>query len=227
MDLTSTPPPNHCIKSSKLSQSKFLQLPTEVRCIIDSFCLISHFPIIVWRGKRPHTRTDILPSLERDRQTTLSSTQNLALGLLRCSTTVATESAQIFYSKNSFRFQRAHQSHVIAWLIKVDGNRKFLASVEIALQQRNIVWRRSHGSRAKLLCFDEKDLASHPAYLAPPKRPYQEGEVDITDPTIETIVSLLAKRESHNTLTYDFVSEQHSGRLVRHGALWPGISFDL
>ncbi|CAO1598745.1 hypothetical protein XANCAGTX0491_002505 [Xanthoria calcicola] len=79
MDLTSTPPPNHCIKSSKLSQSKFLQLPTEVRCIIDSFCLISHFPIIVWRGKRPHTRTDILPSLERDRQTTLSSTQNLAL----------------------------------------------------------------------------------------------------------------------------------------------------
>ncbi|KAI4231004.1 MAG: hypothetical protein LQ349_005897, partial [Xanthoria aureola] len=122
MDLTSTPPPNHCIKSSNLSQSKFLQLPTEVRCIIYSFCLISPFPIIVWRGKRPHTRTDILPSLERDRQTTLSSTQNLALGLLRCSTTVATESAQIFYSKNSFRFQRAHQSHVIAWLIKVDGN---------------------------------------------------------------------------------------------------------
>ncbi|CAL8574976.1 hypothetical protein XPA_000922 [Xanthoria parietina] len=120
MDVISTPPPNDCIKSSKLSQSKFLQLPTDVRCIIYSFCLISPFPIIVWRGRRSHTRKDILPSLDWLTGTVkrrVSSTQNLALGLLRCSTTVATESAQIFYSNNSFRFQRAHQSDVIAWLI--------------------------------------------------------------------------------------------------------------
>ena len=197
MDLSPTLSPNACIKSSNLLQSKFLQLPSEVRCTIYSFCLVSPSSIVVWAA----IRSDIAKALGHlvwDRQATVSSTQNLALGLLHCSTTVATESAQIFYSKNSFRFQRANQSHVIAWPINIDDNRNFLASVEIALQQRNIAWRRSHGSCAKLLCFDEKDLASHPAYLAPPKRPYQEGQVDITDPTIKTIISLLAKRESHN-----------------------------
>ncbi|KAL8889621.1 MAG: hypothetical protein Q9215_003129 [Flavoplaca cf. flavocitrina] len=40
-----------------------------------------------------------------------------------------------------------------------------------------------------------RGLASHHPYFASPSGPYEEGEVEIIDPAIETIISLLAKCE--------------------------------
>ncbi len=53
-----------------------------------------------------------------------------------------------------------------------------------------------------------RGLASHHPYFGPPQiEPYEEGEVDIVDPAIETIISLLSKCrdwEDHGKITLIF-----------------------
>ncbi|KAL9608067.1 MAG: hypothetical protein Q9204_009265 [Flavoplaca sp. TL-2023a] len=125
-----------------------------------------------------------------------SSRKNLALGLLRCSTTVAAESAQFFYSRNTFRFQGDHEYYpVITWLDKLNDNREYLGSLEITVRRPITAWQLPDGSRHKMNYPNTRGLASHHPYFAPPSGPYEEGEVDIIDPAIETIISLLAKHE--------------------------------
>ena len=188
--------PNTSIKLSNLSRSKFLQLPAEVRLRIYSFSLNSPSPILVWSAESHHGNYKPTHKRTWHREKMASSRRNLALGLLRCSTTVAAESAQLFYSRNTFRFEGDHEYYpVITWLDTLNDNRKYLGSLEITVRRPITAWQLPDGSRHKMHYPNTRGLASHHPYFAPPSGPYEEGEVDIIDPAIETIISLLAKRE--------------------------------
>lgn len=127
-----------------------------------------------------------------------SSTRHLALGLLRCSTTVAAESARVFYRGNLFRFTGYHEYYpVITWLDKLGENRKYLENLAISVRLPDRAWQMPDGSRHKLTFSLSKGLSTHHPLLAAPKDPsYLEGEVDVIDPAIETIISLLSKSSS-------------------------------
>ena len=128
-----------------------------------------------------------------------ASRKDLALGLLRCCTIIAAESAQIFYSRNTFRFEGEHEYYpVITWLDKLDRNRDYLVNLEITVPRPGIAWQLPDGSRYKMSGLKTRGLASHHPYFASREGPYGEGEVDIIDPAVETIFSLLAKEYESN-----------------------------
>ncbi|KAL8880126.1 MAG: hypothetical protein Q9192_008087 [Flavoplaca navasiana] len=186
--------PDDSIKSSNLSRSKFLQLPAEIRLRIYSFSLKSPSPIIVWSAESHNGNYRPTHKRTWKREKMASSRRNLALGLLRCSTTVAAESAQLFYSRNTFRFEGDHEYYpVITWLDKLNDNREYLESLEITVRKPITAWQLPDGSRHKMDYPNTRGLASHHPYFAPRSGPYEEGEVEIIDPAIETIISLLAK----------------------------------
>ncbi|KAI4185939.1 MAG: hypothetical protein LQ346_005783, partial [Caloplaca aetnensis] len=124
-----------------------------------------------------------------------SSTRDLALGLLRCSTTVAAESAPVFYRGNVFRFCGDHDYYpIITWLDKLGATREYLKKLEISVRRPRTAWQMPDGKRHRILYSGGRGLSTHHPLLPPPKDPtYMEGEVDIIDPAVETIISLLAK----------------------------------
>ena len=127
-----------------------------------------------------------------------SGTRNLALGLLRCSTTVAVESAQVFYHNNTFRFEGQHGYYpIITWLDKLNDNREYLQYLEITVSHPFSAWQLPDGSRRKMSRGPTRGISSHHPYLTSPTGSYEEGEVDIVDPAIETIISLLSKCENY------------------------------
>ncbi|KAL8918396.1 MAG: hypothetical protein Q9208_007366 [Pyrenodesmia sp. 3 TL-2023] len=204
---TPTPPPNAAIKSSNLSKSKFLSLPTEIRFSIYSFCLISSSTIVVWSAEyyRATLGAPYPPRrLRWNREAMVSSTRDLALGLLRCSTTVAAESARVFYEGNVFRFCGDHEYYpVITWLDKIAQNRKFLERLEISVRRPNKAWQMPDGTRHRELGEPSDytfigSVLRHP-HFAP--QPYLEGQVDVIDPAVETIISSLAKPGSGRKMT--------------------------
>ncbi|KAL8879903.1 MAG: hypothetical protein Q9198_002577 [Flavoplaca austrocitrina] len=189
-------PPNAIDRSSRPSGPNLLTIPAEIRLRIYSFSLISASPVIVWSAKCRRNHCRPRKRLQSTREKMAASRENLALGLLRCCTIVAAESAQIFYSRNTFRFEGEHEYYpVITWLDKLDRNRDYLAKLEITVRRPSIAWQLPDGSRHKISHSKTRGLASHHPYLAAPLGPYEEGEVDIVDPAIETIISLLAKHE--------------------------------
>ncbi|KAL8916004.1 MAG: hypothetical protein Q9172_006514 [Xanthocarpia lactea] len=191
-------PPNASIKSSNLSKSSFLRLPTEIRLRIYSFCLVNPSPIVVWSARMPSPNSNLTHKLDWNRDRMASGTRNLALGLLRCSTTVAVESAQVFYHNNTFRFEGQHEYYpVITWLDKLNENREYLQYLEITVPNPFKAWQLPDGSRRKMCRGPTRGISSHHPYLASPTGSYEEGEVDIVDPAIETIISLLSKCENY------------------------------
>ncbi|KAL8845761.1 MAG: hypothetical protein Q9221_009100 [Calogaya cf. arnoldii] len=122
---------------------------------------------------------------------------------------LAAESAQVFYHNNTFRFEGEHEYYpVIIWLDKLNHNREYLQNLEITVRRPQRAWQFPDGSRRKMSYAKTRGLASHHPYLAPPTGSYEEGEVDIIDPALETIISLLSKCEDWEdhrkmTLTFD------------------------
>ncbi|KAL8952483.1 MAG: hypothetical protein Q9222_001624 [Ikaeria aurantiellina] len=197
------PPPFAAVKSSNLANSRFLSLPPEVRLNIYSFCLINYKPIVVWSaryeeywGANPSRR------LQWDREAMAASTRGLAVGLLRCSTSVAVESAPFFYENNTFVFRGDHQySPVIAWLDKIGENREHLRSLELTIRRPRKAWQMTDGSRYREDFTSSKGLAFHHPHFARLEGLYEEGEVDIVDPAIETIISMLARSVHGQAIT--------------------------
>ncbi|KAI4272186.1 MAG: hypothetical protein LQ337_005469 [Flavoplaca oasis] len=206
---TAPAPPNANIKASNLSQSAFLRLPAEIRLKIYSFSLINPSPIIVWSAYPPRGYPQPTHKVDWNRDRMASGTRDLAFGLLRCSTVVAAESAQVFYYNNTFRFEGEHEFYpVITWLDKLNNNnREYLHNLEITIPRPQRAWQFPDGSRRKMVYTQTRGLASHHPYFAPRIGPYEEGEVDIVDPAIETIISLLSKCkewEDHRKITLVF-----------------------
>ncbi|KAL8895359.1 MAG: hypothetical protein Q9207_008204 [Kuettlingeria erythrocarpa] len=194
-----SPSPPSPFTCANRANSKFLSLPAEIRLNIYSFCLISSSSIVVWSGNFETYRSDKRPSrLQMHREEMTSSTRNLALGLLRCSTTVAAESARVFYRGNLFRFTGYHEYYpVITWLDKLGKNRKYLENLAISVRRPDRAWQMPDGSRHQLAYTMSRGLSLHHPHLAPPEEPsYLEGEVDVVDPALETIISLLSKSSS-------------------------------
>lgn len=195
-------PPNAEIKSFNLSQSIFLSLPTEIRYSIYSFCLTSSSTIVVWAAEYDRSASSPSRRLRWNREVMVSSTRGLALGLLRCSTTVAAESARVFYHGNAFRFCGDHEYYpVITWLDKIGGNRQYLERLEISVRRPDKAWQMPDGTRHKELHYTSRGLSLHHPHFTPSKEPYLEGEVDVIDPAVETIISLLAKSSSGRKMT--------------------------
>ncbi|KAL8947373.1 MAG: hypothetical protein Q9222_006339 [Ikaeria aurantiellina] len=191
-------PPNASITSSNFSNSSFLRLPTEIRLRTYSFCLVNPSPIIVWSAHLTRPWPQKRYRLHWNRERKASSIRNLALGLLRCSTTIAVESAQVFYHNNTFRFEGEHDYYpVITWLHKLDKNREYLQSLEVTVRTPEIAWQLPDGSRRKMSRSRTRGISSHHPYLAPLAGSYEEGEVDIVDPAIETIIFLLSICEDY------------------------------
>ncbi|KAL8657132.1 MAG: hypothetical protein Q9226_002228 [Calogaya cf. arnoldii] len=200
--------PNANIKASNLSQSAFLRLPTEIRLKIYSFCLINPSPIVVWSAQFPRGYPKPTHKLDWNREGMAFGTRNPAFGLLRCNTIVAAESSQVFYHNNTFRFEGEHEYYpVITWFDKLNHNREYLQNLEVTVLRPQRAWQFPDGSRRKMSYAQTRGLASHHPYLAPPTGPYEEGEVDIIDPALETIISLLSKCkdwEDHRKMTLIF-----------------------
>ncbi|KAL9034221.1 MAG: hypothetical protein Q9180_005526 [Flavoplaca navasiana] len=195
--------PHIMVKPAHMVQSKFQQLPAELRLKIYSFSLISTSAIIVRSAQTPGGRPR--PAhLKWNREKMSATRSKLALGLLRCSTNIAAESAQIFYSHNTFYFEGEHEYYpIITWLDKLNHKREWLRYLEIDVRRPEVAWQLPDGSRHRMHYSRTRGLASHHPYFTAPVGPYEEGEVDIIDPAIETIISLLAKDEhgDHRKMT--------------------------
>ncbi|KAL8830859.1 MAG: hypothetical protein Q9170_005542 [Blastenia crenularia] len=209
----SSPSPNAAITSSNLAQSKFLSLPTEIRLKIYSFCLVSSSKIVVWSAMYPSPRNHNAPNkLQFDRDAMSRSTRSLALGLLRCCTTVAAESAHVFYHNNMFRFYGDHEYYpVITWLDRISDNRDSLENLEITVRRPHKAWQLPDGSRHEEVFQEYRGSSLHHPHFSRPMGLYQEGEVDIIDPAVETIISLLAKSRSRGNMTLYLDTNPHQG----------------
>ncbi|KAL8879058.1 MAG: hypothetical protein Q9198_003259 [Flavoplaca austrocitrina] len=193
--------PNTSIKLFNLSRSKFLQLPAEIRLRIYSFSLNSPSPIIVWSAESHHGNYKPTHKRTWHREKMASSRRNLALGLLRCSTIVAAESAQFFYSRNTFRFQGDHEYYpVITWLDKLNDNREYLGSLEITVRRPS--------KAPKFYAPPRKAYSTYSGFtpVSPHIVPFMlpDGDIDIIDPVIETIISRLVKPRRNQTMTLCF-----------------------
>ncbi|KAI4126480.1 MAG: hypothetical protein LQ338_003730 [Usnochroma carphineum] len=204
--ITPPPLPNSDIKSRNLAQSKFLSLPAEIRYRIYSYSLVSVPPITVWSARFALTsqRRPVPRTLKWDRVAMAGDLRKLSLSLLQCSTSIAAEAAHVFYSENTFCFFGDHEYYpVITWLDKIgQQNRECLKTLEISVNQPERAWQLPDGSclRRKTYRTTNGFATRHPQ-LAAPAGPGKEGEVDIINPAMETIISLLAGNSSARRVT--------------------------
>lgn len=130
-----------------------------------------------------------------------SSIQNLAIALLKCHRTIAPEAASVFYGKNMFSFIGAHEYlPIITWLDQISEQyRGYLTSLEMTMWRPSKAWQLPGGTRLTEDALNGYSFR-HP-HLAAPSTPCPEGEVDIVNPAIETIIQLLARSNNDKKLT--------------------------
>ncbi|KAL8668457.1 MAG: hypothetical protein Q9168_006912 [Polycauliona sp. 1 TL-2023] len=208
------------IKALNQAQSRFLQLPAEIRIKIYSYCLLSSSPILICPAepspsdpRSTHAnnwRQLMIDELNRKQGVTnrlicnhvemVSAARDLAPGLLRCNTTVAAETAEIFYRRNTFRFQCNERfQRVVTWLNKLHGlNRSYLEYLEIDIPPPSQTAQTRSTQRRPRQTYSITHGFSpfHHNHVCP-----KDDDVHLIDPSIETIISHLAKRRSDRTMT--------------------------
>lgn len=130
--------------------------------------------------------------------------RRLSIGLLRCSTSIAADAAHIFYRGNKFCFFGEHEYYpVITWLDKIGmENRECLRNLQISVDQPPRAWQLPDGSCLRPQYYSTiNGYANRHPQLPAPALPCKEGEVDIINPAIETIISLLAGYSSARKVT--------------------------
>ncbi|KAL8834408.1 MAG: hypothetical protein Q9176_007495 [Flavoplaca citrina] len=124
-----------------------------------------------------------------------STIVDLALGLLRCSRGIATDAAQIFYQKNTFCFVGDHEYYfIITWLDRIGKhNRDRLSSLEIEIFPPQRTWQMPDGTRlSRTNPYFQAFSPRHPHFTGS-GLPCPEGEVDVINPAIETIISFFGR----------------------------------
>ncbi|KAL8668526.1 MAG: hypothetical protein Q9168_006846 [Polycauliona sp. 1 TL-2023] len=120
------------------------------------------------------------------------------ISLLRCCRISATDAAPIFYRQNTFVISGDHGYYrIIAWLDKIGYcNRANLSALEISVADPDGVWRLPSGTRIEPWELPDDTCvpgsnSTHES-LAPRRTQLPEGEVNVINPAIETIISFFA-----------------------------------
>ncbi|KAL8738163.1 MAG: hypothetical protein Q9181_001021 [Wetmoreana brouardii] len=131
-----------------------------------------------------------------------SSTRNLNLSLFRCNSTVGAEAARVYYRENIFAFHGDHEYlPVITWLGQIgEENRSNLTSLKMSVRSPSKAWQLPDGTRLKMSA-SEQFSPRHP-HFAGPSGPCPQGEVDIIDPAIETIISIFTQSSNRKLKLY-------------------------
>ncbi|KAL9037770.1 MAG: hypothetical protein Q9180_003534 [Flavoplaca navasiana] len=196
------------ITARNSTQSRFLMLPTEVRSMIYSQCLVSLWPIVVWSAIYDFTSEDRNVVLKADRiahnrEARAPHVRAVLLSLLRCSRSTAADAAAVFYHKNTFCFSGDHEYYrIISWLHQIGlQNRNSLSSLEISVRPPQKAWQLPDGTRLKRRNRSGYSARRESTPVFSPRHPHltapshdnPEGEVDVINPAIETIISLFAR----------------------------------
>ncbi|KAL8991859.1 MAG: hypothetical protein Q9169_007587 [Polycauliona sp. 2 TL-2023] len=143
----------------------------------------------------------VMNRLKYNHNLMISRARYLALGLLRCSTTVAIESTQIFYRYNVFRFQGVDKyQKVITWLDKLhEPNQSYLENLEITVprpsQTAQIV-----STQRRPRQYYSKSTGFSKSFL-PDRVGTKDNDTNLVDPSIEFIISHLANRNNDRKMT--------------------------
>ncbi|KAI4266912.1 MAG: hypothetical protein LQ337_008610 [Flavoplaca oasis] len=197
------------------TQSRFLMLPTEIRSMIYSQCLVSSWPIVVWSALYDSFSEDQNTVLKADRvahnqEARAPHIRAVLISLLRCSRSTAADAAAVFYHKNTFCFSGDHEYYrIISWLHQIGlQNRTNLSGLEISVRPPQKAWQLPDGTRLKRRyrsTFHTRHESTpvfsprHP-HLTGPSHDNPEGEVDVINPAIETIISLFARRRHDSSI---------------------------
>ncbi|KAL8996919.1 MAG: hypothetical protein Q9169_003678 [Polycauliona sp. 2 TL-2023] len=200
-------PPSPCAltEKSNMALSKFLCLPAEIRFNIYSLCLVISTPTVVWSAQEEYhwDRTGIRTW---DYESMASGIPDLALGLLRCSRAIAMDAAHTFYRGNTFYFVGNHEYYpIITWLDRIgQRNRDSLASLDIEIFPPRRAFQLPDGTRiGRTNSRYQRSSPRHPHFVSP-EIPCPEGEVDVINPAMETIISFFARCGSDTKLKLVF-----------------------
>ena len=183
--------------------------------MIYSQCLISSWPIVVWSAIYDFTSEDRKYVLKADRivhnrKARAPHIRAVFVSLLRCSRCTAADAAFVFYHKNTFCFSGDHEYYrIVSWLHQIGlRNRNSLSSLEISVRPPPRAWQLPDGTRLMRRSgvgysgrHDSTPVFSprHP-HLTGPSHDNPEGEVDVIDPAIETIISLFARPHDDSSI---------------------------
>ncbi|KAI4242355.1 MAG: hypothetical protein L6R40_004084 [Gallowayella cf. fulva] len=171
-----------------MSPPAFFRLPREIRLMIYSHSLISSFPISVWPATTlcgQGSPTDPVPN---------SRLWDVDLGLLRCNSAIAAEAAAVFYGGNTFRIHGDDLDYRLAvnWLKQIGiQNRGYLATLEMRIWIPGKAFQLTDGTRIREYKLGR--LFSRHPHLAAPLLSCPDGQVDVIDPLLETIIALVGQ----------------------------------
>ncbi|KAL8992965.1 MAG: hypothetical protein Q9169_006697 [Polycauliona sp. 2 TL-2023] len=199
-------PPSPCaeITARNSTHSKLLSLPIEIRRNIYLQCLVSSSPIVVWSARKTkyaednETRFKVTTFIHNP-EARAWDIRSVFVSLLRCCRYLASDAAAIFYRENTFVFSGDHDYYrIIAWLDQIGHrNRNNLSALEISAPRPSKAWQLPDGTRFKARTvhdeyeYEPSFAPRHPHLTA--SLPMTEGEVDVINPAIETIISFFAR----------------------------------
>ncbi|KAL9629529.1 MAG: hypothetical protein Q9204_005219 [Flavoplaca sp. TL-2023a] len=194
-------PPSPCteITARNSTLSRLLMLPDEIRLDIYLRCLVSSLPIVVWSAQEKSLSDDSIPlkspRLIRNPEARASDICRVLISLLRSCRSLAADAACIFYSENTFVFSGRHRYYrIIAWLDAIgQRNRDNLSALEISVRRPPKAWQLPDGTRLKARVQDVQDFSPRHPHFSGPSPISPEGEVDVINPAIETIISFFAR----------------------------------
>lgn len=156
-------------------------LSRELRDTIYGYVLVSPDPILVHSGPYMHLGRPAAPEIP------ISSV--LALGLLRSNRVLGQESAETFYSKNTFAFLGYHDwDPIISWVTSIGKMREHLKKLDITALQPRHCWQHADGTRVRIPETGREVYQRHPC-LSPSVK--LTGPVENIKPDIETVFQLL------------------------------------
>lgn len=194
-------PPSPCseVTARNSTHSKLLMLPDEIRLDIYFRCLVSSIPIVVWSAQEMSLSEDWIPlkspRLIRNPEARASDVRHVLISLLRSCRSLAADAAFIFYRKNTFIFSGRHRYYrIIAWLDAIgQRNRDNLSALEISVRRPPKAWQLPDGTRLKARTQDVQEFSPRHPHFTGPSPISPEGEVDVVNPAIETIISFFAR----------------------------------
>ena len=189
----------------------FLDLPREIRDEVYRYSLVDSKFITIWNGKQTIESPDLGESSERCSESTstfLETTavkfHDLALGLLRCNRTVASEACVVFYRSNIFHFIGHEVWSPVYLFLEMIGykNRDYLRYLEIQMHQPQQVWQHPDGTRTTTVYdWRHRKVVPSSGHLSMEPERFVEGIVDHVDPAIRACFRILGKKRRTLTMT--------------------------
>ncbi|KAG8630900.1 hypothetical protein KVT40_000040 [Elsinoe batatas] len=175
----------------------FYHQPPEVRNKIYAEALVSSWPILVWSGHPPEAFGE---KWKPDLETPKRSLEGINTSLMKADARTSREATAVFYGHNTFTFGAAHEWRpVISWLRDIGDNRHRITKLELEVRGVSRAFQHADGLREGFADeFTDRVFPRHPLLQQPHgRKDWETGEVDVVDPEIEKIFSLLAISPDH------------------------------